>query len=112
VPTKVVAGHKHEFSQGGVLLQHPVRTARIGERQALGDDRVDLAATKQLEQREVLGLEDGGLEAHDPPLGRLDLAPKLLTGGKPSVDAVYETGSSCSRAFRSASSRPFRESFA
>jgi hypothetical protein len=29
-----------------------VRAARVDERQALGHDRVDLAATKQLKQRE------------------------------------------------------------
>jgi hypothetical protein len=31
-----------------------VRSAYVGERQALGHDRVDLAATKQVEKREVM----------------------------------------------------------
>jgi len=42
-------GHKHELSRRRRTLEQFVRTARFGERQALGHDRVDLATAKQLE---------------------------------------------------------------
>src|SRR5215207_8021697 len=44
--------HEYELSRRRRALQQLVRAARFGERQALGHDRVDLATTKQLKQRE------------------------------------------------------------
>src|SRR5262249_31359923 len=44
--------HEHEFSLGGRALEQLVGAAGLGQRQALGHDRVDLVRTQQLEQRE------------------------------------------------------------
>jgi hypothetical protein len=41
--------HEHELSRRRRALEQLVRAAHFGERQALGHDRVDLAAAKQLE---------------------------------------------------------------
>ena len=47
--------HEDELALGRRALQQLVRVASLGQRQALRDDRVDLALAKQLEQRpEVL----------------------------------------------------------
>src|SRR5438046_449366 len=47
--------HEHELSLRRRALEQLVRAARISERHALRDDRVDLALTEQPEQRaEVL----------------------------------------------------------
>jgi hypothetical protein len=47
--------HEHELSLRGRAFEQLVRAASLGQRQALGHDRVDLAHTQQLEQRaEVL----------------------------------------------------------
>src|SRR4249919_1588053 len=48
--------HEHELALGRRALQHLVSATSLGERQALGHDRVDLVLTKQVEQHlEVFG---------------------------------------------------------
>jgi hypothetical protein len=42
-------GHEHELARRRRTIEQLVRAARLGERQALRDDRVDLAAAKQPE---------------------------------------------------------------
>lgn len=49
---QVCLWYENELSHGRRLLRQLMRAARISERQALRDDRVNLATTKQLEQRE------------------------------------------------------------
>jgi hypothetical protein len=50
-------GHEYQFARRRRAFEQLVSTTRIGQRQALGHNRVDLAPTKQLEQRaEVLSI--------------------------------------------------------
>src|SRR6266508_1908717 len=86
--------HEHELAHRGRTLQQLVRAARFSERQALGHDRVDLATTKELEQREevlpeplraaVAQLVDP--VAVDPPAGREQAPEKDARGLRVPLD--------------------------
>src|SRR5262245_36303020 len=53
--TRITLGHEYQFSGGCGAFEQLVSLTCIRQRQALGNDRVNLAVTKQLEQRaEVL----------------------------------------------------------
>jgi hypothetical protein len=50
-PRQDPPGTSTSFPFAAESLRHLVRAARIGQRQALGHDRVDLVLTEQLEER-------------------------------------------------------------
>src|SRR5690348_17991487 len=62
----VGSGDEHELSRGCGLLEQLVRAARVGQRQALGHDRVDIAAPEQLEQRQEVLAEPDGIPGSSP----------------------------------------------
>jgi hypothetical protein len=64
----VVLWHEHELSLRRGAFEHLVRAASLGERQALGHDRVDLVLTEQLEQSEEI-LPEPFRVAGTPPRG-------------------------------------------
>src|SRR5213596_3747316 len=93
-------GHEHELSRGCRTLQQLVRAARFSERQALGHDRLDLATTKQLEQREEVLPEPLRVAvaqlvdpvAVDPPAGREQAPEKHAPGPRVPLSTAYLSG--------------------